>query len=302
MFNTSRKLVWMTAIVIASATGSIQAQTREWVECVMATHNNNTPRSKQLDDGKSFGLSWECKNHTWIIWARADGYTRNTKYDLTTGITDGDRIDHGQAYVLRSVAKIWTNTNTLDIYAGIWYQWTGELGGANLQNTWHDEWPSALTKNQYNQKYSFSNKYEVYRSGHPISWSTPDIRVHVEGNSVPFYWDGVYRLSGYGTMDAKIALNQKYGETAVQITAGIRAELNSVTIELWGTIHLYRELPRSDVIQAARNNPRSYLSARVSGILWKAKGDDGATIAPYIQIQWTKQDNLQGTLGLQISY
>jgi hypothetical protein len=67
MFNTPRKLIGMTAIVIAAATGSVQAQTTERVEFTLATHNNNTPGGKQLDDGKSFGFSGEYKSHHWII-------------------------------------------------------------------------------------------------------------------------------------------------------------------------------------------------------------------------------------------
>jgi hypothetical protein len=57
MINASRNLVGIATIAIALATSPLQAQTADRVEFIVATHNNNMPGSKQLDDGKSFGLS-----------------------------------------------------------------------------------------------------------------------------------------------------------------------------------------------------------------------------------------------------
>lgn len=302
MFNTPQKLIGMTALIVASATSPLQAQTTDRVECTLATHNNNTPGSKQLDDGKSFWFSWECKTDNWRVWALGYGYTRNSGFNEKTGITVGDRIDHAQISVLHKIWEFHNDLGQLEIFTGVWIQWTGNFGGANQQNTWHDEWPSALTKNQYNQRYSYQNTYETDRHVRSISGSTPDIRIHIEGNSKPLYGDEQYGISGYGTMDLQIPLNRKYDETALQVTTGVKVNIDRVTINLWGTTHLYRELPRSDVIQAAGNNPRNYLSVRVSGILWKWKGDDGITIVPYIQIQWTKQDNLQGTAWIKMTF
>jgi hypothetical protein len=92
----------------------------------------------------------------------------------------------------------------------------------------------------------------------------------------------------------QIPLN-KYGERALNISTGVRAEFNSISMELWGTLHLDRRLPRSDVIQRADNNPRNYLSAKISGKLWK-------WVESFIQIQWTKQDNLQGTAWIKMTF
>jgi len=190
-------------------------------------------------------------------------------------------------------------------FAGMGVQWIWNFGGSNIQNWWHENWPAALTTDKTGKRYSHGQTYEVWNDWKPVSGWTPDIRLRAEGKTEPLIWDEKYGVSLIWRMDAKIPLVQKYGETAITATAWIEAKMDRIQAELSATTHIYRNLPASDTIRSAMNNPNNSMVARISADVWRSWN---TTISPYIAVERSLDKNtpadskMRGMIWVKISF
>ncbi len=189
-------------------------------------------------------------------------------------------------------------------FAGMGVQWIWDFGGDKIQNKWHNIAPAAIFWWEQN-RYWHGQTYEVWKNWKPVSGWTPDIRLRAEGKTEPLIWDEKYWVSLTWRMDAKIPLVQKYGETAITATAWIEAKMDRVQAELSATTHIYRNLPASDTIRTAMNNPNNSMVARVSFDAWRSWN---TTISPYIAVERSLDKNTpadsktRGMIWVKISF
>jgi hypothetical protein len=260
---------------------------------------------KAQDNGKTFGFAWEYKTSDMIIWWKLDAYTKNTWFNEKTRMIQGTRIDHMEMYALKKVSEVRTNVGKIVGFAGAGIQGVGDFGGSGIQNWWHEKWPIALTADKSGKRYWHAQTYETWKDGKTISGWTPDLRFHAEWKTTPILWDEKYGVSLLWAIDAKIPIIHKYGETAITATAWVEAKLDRVKAELSATTHIYRDMPLSDVIRSAWNNPNNYMVAKMSVDVWRSWN---TTISPYIAVERSLDKNsldsnkMRGSIWVQINF
>lgn len=268
----------------------------------IATSNDDLARGD--DDGKTFDFSAQYKDPSWTVGGTMTAYTQNTGWNPRNRTVTWRRIDHAEMYILKTVDNTKTRVGNIITRAGVGVQWIGNFGGSTIQNTWHKRWPIALTQSRHDgMRYGHAQVYERDHWWKKLQWWTPDVRLQVEGKTRPIFGNERYGASIFGKIDAKVPFVPKYGETAVKATAGVEAHLNRVTASAEVTTHLYRQLPSSQVIRSATNNPDTFATVRLSADVWKRWNTTISPYASYSKWFWkNSKGSWQGTVWVRFEF
>ncbi len=262
------------------------------------TTNDDGPW-KWKDTGKSFGFDLEYANPNLRLWASVTGYTDNTSYDKTQKMVGGKRID------TLSIQALWKVDETqIQIQDRVWklvsFVWIGIDGVGKfwmqwIQKGWHAHWPKSMTGG-----YNFNNTYEKDRNGKDVSGLTPTILWRVEW-SLPLIWNENKWINLIGSLDGKVALNKKYGETALSWTIGIEWNYERLHGYIGVTTSLIRILSStSQVINKAINNPKNYITVwwSIDAYKWR---ESTTTIYAWVNTTGQKEQT-QGTIWIKLSF
>lgn len=282
--------------------------------CHIATSNDNWPWNGD-DNGKSFGFALGCQTGKVRVDASMNSYTNYiSKLSPEQTAFKWTRVD---AASISGLYTVWTydswSTWTTRLALGWWVAGIGNMRGKDIQDKWHKDGPPAMTSTSW-RRYSHDESYEIENTGlfnfynknvKTLSWSSLILRARGEYESPILIWDAASGLSVFGSLDMTIPLRRKYAESNLLAEVWVHGQLARLKVDVSMNWYLYRELPLSSVIRAAKNNPDIYLKVRISADAWKSTD---TTITPYVEVQRSldhkieKWSHFQWVAGVKVSF